>query len=164
MDEMDTMAEKRMQSSNSSKEDNKVVNTLLPLISSAKAKNILIIGATNMYDFLDPAIVRRAGMKQYIGLPDSEEIAILLTKELSKFKKGKNFADNKKAISKLSKELTGYSPSNIKDIIMSASVNAYRCKRELRDVDFAQAIKQGNFEKINEKEYKSEAKKAVAGF
>ncbi len=164
MDEMDSLAEKRMLGGAGSKEDNKVVNTLLPLISAAKAKNIIIIGATNMYNFLDPAIVRRAGMKQYIGLPDSKEISTLLVKELSKFKKGKNFAGNKKLIAKLSKELKGYSPSNIIDIIMSASVNAYRCKRELREIDFIEAIKQGSFEKINEKEYKLEQKANKIGF
>ena len=43
----------------SSKEDNKIVNTLLPLIVGAKDKNIIIIGATNAYDFLDPAAKSR---------------------------------------------------------------------------------------------------------
>lgn len=164
MDEMDSLAEKRMQDGSSSKEDNKVVNALLPLISNAKAKNILVIGATNMYNFIDPAITRRSEMKQYIGLPDEKDIAVLLKKGLTSFKKGCKLASREESIERLSKELLGYSPSNIKDIITSASIIAYRNKRETQEDDFYTAIKNGSYEKINEKEYKLDSKARNIGF
>lgn len=159
MDEMDSLMSKRDGSESKSEEDNKVVNTLLPLITRAQDKNILIIGATNMYNALDPAITRRIKFKPYIGLPNESDIKKLLIKELSKFKMGQNLAQDNEALEELSKKLVSYSPSNIVDMVSLASEYAYFESREVQAKDIEEALKDGNFEKINEEEYLPQNKK-----
>ena len=159
MDEMDSILAKRDGSESKSEEDNKVVNTLLPLITSAQDKNIMIIGATNMYNLLDPAAVRRIKFKSYIGLPNQKDIQKLLNKTLSKYKMGKNLADNEEALNRISKSLVGYSPSNIVDMVDGALKLAYKGNREVIEKDFEEVLKEGSFEKINEEEYLPENKK-----
>ncbi len=159
MDEMDSLLAKRDGSESKSEEDNKVVNTLLPLITGAQDKNIMIIGATNMYNSLDAAAVRRIKFKSYIGLPKQKDIQKLLKKCLSKYKMGKTISDNDEAISRISKKLVGYSPSNIVDMIDIALKFAYKADREVIETDFESVLKKGSFEKINEEEYLPESKK-----
>ena len=167
MDEMDSLMSKRDGSESKSEEDNKVVNALLPLITGAQDKNILIIGATNMFDSLDPAVVRRIKFRPYIGLPNETDIKKLLIKELTSFKMGESLANNNEALDKLSRELVGYSPSNIVDMVRLASENAYYESREVIKNDIEKAILEGNFEKINEANYLPQNKKqnkSIKGF
>ena len=159
MDEMDSLLAKRDGSESKSEEDNKVVNTLLPLITGAQDKNIMIIGATNMYNSLDAAAVRRIKFKSYIGLPKQEDIQKLLKKCLSKYKMGKNLSDNDEALDRISKKLVGYSPSNIVDMVDGALKMAYKAQREVIETDFENVLKKGSFEKIKEEEYLPENKK-----
>ena len=159
MDEMDSLLTKRSSGESKSDEDNKVVNTLLPLISKAKDKNILIIGATNMYNLLDPAATRRIEYKAYIGLPNEQDIALLLSKRLSNFKMGQVLANDSEALERISKTLVGYSPSNIVNLVTDTAKLAYREQREVSEQDFEKALKEGSFEKINEEEYLPQNKK-----
>lgn len=161
MDEMDSMYSKRSEisSSEGGLEDNKVVNALLVMINEAIENNIIIIGATNMYDSLDSAVKRRINLNSYIGLPDKEEIKILLEKLLSKFSKGKALMENKKDLEALSSLLVGFSPDNISKLTIEASKNAYRKNRELSKEDFIQAVKITNIEKIDEKKYLPKSKR-----
>ncbi len=161
MDEMDSMYSKRSEisSSEGGLEDNKVVNALLVMINEAIENNIIIIGATNMYDSLDSAVKRRINLNSYIGLPDKEEIKTLLEKLLSKFSKGKPIMENKKDLEELSSLLVGFSPDNISKLIIEASKIAYRKNRELSKEDFIQAVKITNIEKIDEKKYLPKSKR-----
>ena len=167
MDEMDSVLSKRTDATDGSKEDNKAVNTLLPLITSAKDKNVVIIGATNMYNLIDPAAKRRVELEAYIGLPDKKETGELIKKELEKIKMGQALAQNQEEIEKLSQELLGYSPSNIVSITKKASKNAYRAGREINTEDFEKALKEGSWAKTDEKKYLPEnqqSKKNAIGF
>lgn len=163
MDELDSVLSQRS-SGEGSKEDNKVVNTLLPLLTQAQENNILVIGATNMYDSLDAAAKRRVDMNCYIGLPNGSEIQELLAKRLSTFKMGQDLASNKDALNEISKELVGYSPSIINKVVKAASKIAYKEARAVEQNDFDRALKEGAWEKINEKEYKPENKQTQMGF
>lgn len=167
MDEMDSLMSKRDGSESKSEEDNKVVNTLLPLILGAQDKNILIIGATNMYNSLDPAIKDRVKFSAYIGLPNESEIKKLLAKVLNKYKMSQNLANNDKALTNLSKKLINYSPRSITNMLSLALEYAWEESRELIEADIEKAITEGNFEKINEEEYLPQNKKqskVVDGF
>lgn len=159
MDEMDSLLTQRQDVSDGGKEDNKVVNTFLPLIEKAKDKNILIIGATNMYELLDKAVKRRVKYEAYIGLPNQDEIKKLLIKQLSKIKMGQGLATDEEALDRISFSLIGYSPSNIVKIISDASMLAYRAQKEIDELDIAFAKKRSSFDKINEQEYLPENKK-----
>ena len=167
MDELDSLLAKRDGSESKSEEDNKVVNTLLPLITGAQDKNILIIGATNMFDSLDPAVIRRIKFKPYIGLPNENDIKKLLIKQLNTFKMGENLAKNDEALNRLSKTLLGYSPSNIVDMVSLASECAYYEEREVLEKDFETVLKEGVWQKINEDDYLPQNKKenkTIKGF
>lgn len=166
LDEMDSMFSKRSEdSSGGSKEDNKMINSLLTLTAEAKESNIVIIGATNMFDIIDPAAKRRIDMNAYVGLPNKEEITKLLKMRLEKFEKGKTLAQNEKALGELSTELMGHSPSNIVNIVKASSKIAYKAKRDVAKEDIQKAIVQSSWEKVQEKEYKPENKqKAKIGF
>ena len=167
MDEMDSLMSKRDGSESKSEEDNKVVNTLLPLILGAQDKNILIIGATNMYNSLDPAVKDRVKFSAYIGLPNESEIKKLLAKVLNKYKMSQNLANNDEKLTDLSKKLISYSPRSITNMLSLALEYAWEESRELIKSDIEKAIAEGNFEKINEEEYLPQYKKqskVVGGF
>ena len=162
MDEMDSVLAKRLNdSSGGTREDNKMVNALLTSISNAKDKNIMIIGATNMFDIIDPAVKRRVDLSAYIGLPNKDEINELLKMQLSKIKKAQTLANDDEKLKELSKELLGYSPSNIVNIIKAASKIAYKAQRELIKQDISDAIKQGSWEKVKEQDYIPQNKKSI---
>ena len=142
LDEMDSMFAKRINdSSGGSREDNKTINSLLTLTTEAKENNIIIIGATNMFDIIDPAAKRRIDLNAYVGLPNKEEIVKLLKMRLNKFEKGKTLAQDEKALEALSRELGGHSPSNIVNIVKASAKIAYKSKRDLIKEDVQQAIK-----------------------
>lgn len=166
LDEMDSMFSKRSEdSSGGSKEDNKMINSLLTLTTEAKESNIIIIGATNMFDVIDPAAKRRIDMNAYVGLPNKQEIAKLLKMRLEKFEKGKALAQNEKELEEISSELLGHSPSNIVNIVKASSKIAYKAKKDVSKEDIQKAVAQSSWEKIKEKEYKPENKqKAKIGF
>jgi len=161
MDEMDSLLSKRESGIYVSPEDNKVVNTLLPIITAAADNNIVIIGATNMYDSIDPAAKRRIEISAYIGLPDKEDIQKLFVKELSKIKMGESLAKNNEEIKELSAKFVGYTPSNIVNIIKEASRQACVQNREISKDDILNALQNGTYEKLKEEEYLPENKKIV---
>ncbi|MBQ8635738.1 ATP-binding protein [bacterium] len=161
LDEMDSILAKRINdSSGGSREDNKTVNALLTLTAEAKEKGIIIIGATNMFDIIDPAAKRRIDLNAYVGLPNKEEIVKLLKMRLNKFEKGKTLAQDDEALKDLSKDLSGHSPSNIVNIVKASAKIAYKEKRDLIKEDVQQAIKEGSWEKIKEREYMPKDKQA----
>ncbi len=159
MDEMDALLAKREYSSGTNTEENKVVDTLLPILQQAKDNNILVIGATNMFDAIDPAIKRRAELSCYIGLPNKEEIVQLLKKSLSNRKKAENLLKNDEALAFLAEKFKGYSPDNINKILKKAARIASRKDREISLEDVIEAERTSSFDKINEQEYLSEKMK-----
>ena len=159
MDEMDSLLSKREDSLSKSPEDNKVVNTLLPIIASAADNNMVIIGATNMYNAIDPAAKRRIEINAYIGLPNEKDIEKLFIKELSKIKMGQNLAANEDDIKLLAKKMIGYTPSNIVSMVKEASRQAFIKNKEIEKDDILNALEEGTYEKIKEEEYMPENKR-----
>ncbi len=163
MDEIDAITSNRDSEINS--EDIKSIATLLKYIEEAKAHNIIVIGATNRYDLIDPAIRRRFDMKRYVGLPEQEQRESLVKYNLSKKEKGQKLIQNERKIKQIAKALDGFSCSSINIISDLAALNALRRERADIDIpDFDYAIKNTDEEKINEATYKKHNKKGGLGF
>lgn len=163
MDEIDAMTSNR--DVHASNEDIKGVATLLKYIEGAKAHNVIVIGATNKYDLIDPAIRRRFDMKRYVGLPEQEQREALIRNNLSKKAKGQALINDSEKVSKIAKALEGYSCSSINIISDLASLNALKRQRaDIDTVDFEEAIKSTGEEKIDERQYRPIAKKEKIGF
>lgn len=141
-------------------EDIKQVATMLQCIDGVKQSNVLIIGATNKYNILDPAIRRRFDSKVFVDLPDKEAIQALLVKQLTPMSKAKNLLSSEEDMKTLAGKLTGFSNSSICIITKEAALNALsRDRADIALEDFEKAIKETGEEKPNRKEYLSETKK-----
>lgn len=79
IDEADSLASAR-DMEQSHHEDKVAVNTLIQRIDDARAfkGRVLIFLCTNRFDALDPAILRRAGLRESFGRPDDAERRALL--------------------------------------------------------------------------------------
>lgn len=158
MDEIDTMCFDR--NSRMEPEDLKQVGTILQSIDKAKNHNVIIIGATNKYNLLDPAVKRRFDSKVFVGLPDTDAISALLKKNLSSMKKGEKLLSNEEELQKIAKMLNGYSNSSICAISKEAALFALRRNRaDISVEDYENAIKKTGEEKPDSKEYLSDSKK-----
>lgn len=158
MDEIDTMCFDR--NSRMEPEDLKQVGTILQSIDKAKSHNVIIIGATNKYNLLDPAVKRRFDSKVLVGIPDTDAISALLKKNLSSMKKGQKLLSNEEELQKIAKMLNGYSNSSICTISKEAAMNALR--RDRADIalqDYEVAIEKTGEEKPDSKEYIADSKK-----
>lgn len=156
MDEIDTMAFDR--SGRGENEDLKQVGTLLQEIDKIKNSNVIVIGATNKVNLLDPAIRRRFDMKTLVDIPDFESIQALVKKNLSAYSKGATLLTSDKDIEEIAKQLKGFSNSSICAISKQAALNAM--KRDRADIaleDYEKAIKETTEEKPDRTLYLSEA-------
>ena len=93
IDEMDSISMNR--GSDTSVEDAKQMGTLLNLIETARDRNIIVIGATNRYDMIDPAIKRRFDEQIYVPMPDEDLRAQVLIMTFNKWLKGQALASDK---------------------------------------------------------------------
>ena len=163
MDEIDAMTSNRDSFSNN--EDIKSIAALLKYIEEAKVHNVIVIGATNKYDMMDPAIRRRFDLKRYVGLPDKKQRVELIENNLQKKAKGKKLLNDDSAVLNIANALEGYSCHSINIICDIASLNAL--KRQRADIsveDFEYAIEHTDEEKIDETSYKPLARKRKLGF
>ncbi len=165
MDEMDSMTFNR--SSGTNDENIKQVATLLKCIEQAKANNVIVVGATNKYDLVDPAIRRRFDLKKFVGTPNLEQRKQQVINNLSKKSKGAALINDVKSLEKVARELDGFSYHSINTIANAASLNALnRGRADISYEDFALAIDKTNEERIDDSMYKSKAvkKKTAIGF
>jgi SpoVK/Ycf46/Vps4 family AAA+-type ATPase len=152
MDEIDSLAFDR--NTKTDNEDVKQVATLLQAMDNAKAKNVVIIGATNKFNLLDPAIRRRFDEKSFVDVPDLEARKALLVNSLSKISKGEELKSNDKDITTIAKQLDGFSNDSICKISSAAAINAMKRNRaNISLVDYQKAISETTEEKPNRKEY-----------
>ncbi len=165
MDEIDSMAFNRNE--NTYTEDIKQVGTLLQAMDRAKDSNVFIIGATNKYFLLDPAVKRRFDDKLVVDIPDLETRKGLLKLFLSEIEKGKNLSQDEESITKIAGNLDGYSNDSICKISKEAANFALKRNRDdIKLEDYINAIKETTQEKPDRKEYidKSNARKSIIGF
>ena len=156
MDEIDSLAFDR--DSRMEPDDLKQVATMLQAIDTAKKSNVIIIGATNKYNLLDPAIRRRFESKVFVDIPDFDSRKALVIKNLLSLKKGKKLLESPEDIDNIAKRLEGYSNSSICIISKQAAINAMRRDRaDISVEDFIKAIESTTEEKPNRNLYKSES-------
>ena len=121
MDELDSICANRASSNTDWKKDQ--INAILKLTNNASQKGIILIGATNLIEDLDPAIMRtgRFDKKIEIALPNEEERLDILTKLV----KNRPMAENiKNQLSQIAKITEGKTCSDIVAIFHSAMRNA----------------------------------------
>lgn len=151
LDEVDSLASKRGDTSND-KEKNNTLNTLLQEMSSDDNENIFIICATNFYELLDPAFVRsgRCDVVLEIPLPDFETRLQIL--ELNT--KRKPLTDDV-CLEEISKMMDG---SNCADIALlcnnAARIALKKDKMVINHIDFVEAMERMNVKKKEEKSKK----------
>lgn len=122
IDEIDAIGGKRSHISGSS-EDRKTINALLTELDGFKdSENILVIGATNRIEDLDPALLRpgRFTEKFCVPLPETTEERMESIKLYSKDKKFSEDVD----FENFSKETIGCSPADIEAILNEAAIIA----------------------------------------
>ena len=121
IDEIDAIGGKRSHSDNS--EDRKTLNALLAEMDGFKtSKDILVIGATNRLEDLDPAIVRpgRFTDKFCVPLPESIDDRLEIT---NLYIKNKRLAEDVD-LNRFAKETIGCSPADIESIINESAIIA----------------------------------------
>ena len=167
MDEMESLGFKR--SDRTEPEELKQIDTILQAMDNAIDHNVVIIGATNKFSLLDPAIKRRFKSKELVSIPDSDARIALLQKNLASKKKGQKLLSSPEELNKISNMLEGYSNSSICNISYDAAVT-YAMHRNRADIsveDYEQAIKNTSEEKPDLSEYKSDLQngfKKISGF
>ena len=158
MDEIDSLGFDR--NSRMEPDDLKQVSTMLQAIDSAKKSNVIIIGATNKFNLLDPAIRRRFDSKVFVDVPDMDSRKDLLIKNLSSLKKGQALLSSQDDIETIAKKLDGFSNSSICIISKQAALNAMRRDRaDISVEDFIKAIETTSEEKPDRNLYKSDSSK-----
>lgn len=158
MDEIDSLGFDR--NSRMEPDDLKQVSTMLQAIDSAKKFNVIIIGATNKFNLLDPAIRRRFDSKVFVDVPDMDSRKDLLIKNLSSLKKGQALLSSQDDIETIAKKLDGFSNSSICIISKQAALNAMRRDRaDISVEDFIKAIETTSEEKPDRNLYKSDSSK-----
>ncbi len=147
-------------------EDIKQVATLLQSMDKAEDSGVIILAATNKYQLLDPAVKRRFTTKTFVDVPDDKARIALLKHRLSSVKKGQNLAENQDSLSKISKQLDGFSNDSICKITYNASMNALERDRAEIDIqDFEKAIEETTEEKPDRIDYSEKNRpKEIKGF
>ena len=159
MDEIDSLCFDR--NSRMEPDDLKQVATMLQSIDDAKNSDVIIIGATNKFNLLDPAIRRRFDTKVFVDVPDFDSRKALVIKNLSAMKKGVKLLNSPDDIELIAKKLEGYSNSSICIISKQAALNAMRRNRaDISVDDYANAIESTSEEKPDINIYKSDSLKS----
>jgi transitional endoplasmic reticulum ATPase len=142
IDEIDSITPRRSASADS-KVTEKIVNSILTEMDGVQElHNVMVIGATNRPDIVDPALLRpgRFDRLLFIDAPKEkgvEEILKIHTKNMP--------LDKDVNISELSKKLKGYTGADIAGLCREAVMHALRenvdCKK-ITENDFLEAIKE----------------------
>ncbi len=163
IDEMDGISKGR--DGDSSSEDLKQMGTLLNLIETARDRNIIVLGATNKYDIVDPAIKRRFDEQVYIPLPDEDMRAQVFEMTFNKWLKGIKLANDKEAISEIAMRSEGFPTSALIILADKASTRARRDgRRDIAKDDVIAEIEKNQNLKVEDDQFKPKAERRRIGF
>jgi transitional endoplasmic reticulum ATPase len=120
MDEIDAIIPDRAKASSSDSESVKLVSSFLPKIEALRKAGVVIIGATNLMDSLDPAAIREGRFDYKIEVPYPDEAARYAVAKARMDKHTKNgfpLAIKKEVLEKTTKRWRGFSIARINAII-----------------------------------------------
>jgi len=139
LDEIDSIAASRETSGTDWKRDD--INTLISLLNNAAEKGIIVIGATNILDNVDKAVLRtgRFDKKIEISLPTEEERKDILEKVIGMKKIAISLLPH---LDKLAEATDGKSCSDISAIVNDCCRRAiYQKKKRVTVKDFENSIR-----------------------
>lgn len=152
IDEIDALAGQRGVGSNSEKDQ--TINALLSEMDGfSSSESIIVIGATNRIDTLDPAVLRAGRFDRHIAieLPDLEDRKEILSLHAS----NKKMSDDID-IDELAKMTIGFSGASLSMLLNESAINAVNNGREeitLKDVDeaYIKIITKGHIKENNDR-------------
>ncbi|BBY44491.1 AAA family ATPase [Mycolicibacterium celeriflavum] len=145
LDEMDALAPRRGQSFDSGVTDRVVAALLTELDGIEPLRDVVVLGATNRPDLIDPALLRPGRLEKlvFVEPPDAEarrEILRTAGKSIPLASEGEQAVD----LDALADELDGYSAADCVALLREAALTAMRRSIDAADVtaaDVAQARK-----------------------
>lgn len=131
LDEIDALAPRRGQSSDSGVADRVVAALLTELDGTEPLRDVIVVGATNRPDLIDPALLRPGRLERlvYVPPPDAGARADILRAA------GRNtpLADEVD-LDALGAELAGYSAADCAAVLREAALTAMRESRDAEEV------------------------------
>lgn len=131
LDEVDALAPRRGQSSDSGVADRVVAALLTELDGVEPLRDVIVVGATNRPELIDPALLRPGRLERvvYVPPPDSDARAAILRSSA----RNTPLADDVN-IDEVAKTLEGYSAADCAALIREAALTAMRESLEARQV------------------------------
>jgi len=132
IDEIDSFAKRRGGYSMVSDSNESLINTLLTELDGLEdLKNVIVIGATNRPDILDPALMRpgRVDRIVFVPVPEKEErlkIFQIHTKKMP--------LDKDVNLSRMAEDTDGYTGADIESLVREAAIIALRENIETKNV------------------------------
>jgi len=143
IDELDSFAKRRGGYGTVSDSNESLINTLLTELDGLEdLKNVVVIGATNRPDILDPALLRPGRFDRivFVPIPEKEERLKILQIHTNKMPLAKDIN-----LTKLSEETEGYTGADIESLVREAAIISLRENIETKEVS------KKHFEKAMEK-------------
>jgi transitional endoplasmic reticulum ATPase len=143
-DEIDSLAGRRGMDHSGNNVTERVLNQMLAEMDGIESlKNVIVIGATNRPDMLDPALLRPGRFDRivYVSVPDEEgrlQILKIHTKNMP-------IDDKENLIKDIAKETDGYTGADIEGLCREAAMLA------LREDKDAKSVSKKHFEKAMDK-------------
>lgn len=140
IDEIDGLGKRSGGSSSGETENNRIINTLLVELDGFSAQaGIVVVGATNNVDNLDPALIRpgRFDRTCHLGLPNVDEREALFALYAAQLR-----TDGKTDFRQLARLSTGLSPASIANVMNAAALLAAK--------EDAGAVAQDHFRRVLE--------------
>lgn len=154
IDEIDAVGGKR--GVNDSEEREQTLNQLLTELDGFNnSEGILVIGATNRLEKLDPALLRAGRFDKHIYIPVPETNSDRI-KLIEHFTKNKKLSEDI-VIEDFAKEFIGFSPIDIKSVINEAAIISVQLKKECIDKE---CIDKAMFKKLLKGHSKSNSERA----
>lgn len=140
IDEIDALAKKRGGTGASDRDSEQTLNQLLTELDGFHDldKKVVILGATNLAESLDPALLRsgRFDRKVYVGLPNKQE-----RKEILGYYVKDKKLDEDVNLDSLVEELQSFSGADIELVVNEANLISYNNKRDvITSSDFEKAL------------------------
>lgn len=138
LDEIDAMAPRRGQSFDSGVTDRVVAALLTELDGIEPLRDVVVLGATNRPDLIDPALLRPGRLEKlvFVEPPDAEARAQILRtagKSVPLAREGTDAVD----LDALAAELDGYSAADCVALLREAALTAMRRSIDAADVTAA---------------------------